>query len=336
MLQLAWPFALALLPLPWLVRRLLPSADESAMGTVFMPRAEPLTAGETRKQQTRSRHLPLLMLWILWLLFLAALTRPQWLGDAIEIPETGRSLMLALDVSGSMETPDLDQNQSQRSRLSVVKDIASDFIEKRQGDRIGLILFGSQAYLQTPLTFDRQTTQQYLSEAMIGIAGRETAIGDAIGLAVKRLRDTPNEKAVLILMTDGANTAGSISPKQAADLAAQTAIKIYTIGVGANQMRVQGFFGPETVNPSSDLDEETLTYIAETTGGRYFRATNVDALRRIYALLDKLEPVTSGSTTVRPVSELYFWPLGIAWGTTLIWAFVALHINRRVKPHESR
>lgn len=324
MLQFAWPLAFLLLPLPWIIRKLLPTANEGALGTVFMPRVQTITEDQQRRGSSNHQRLALLSLGLLWILLVAALARPQWLGEAIEIPETGRSLMLALDVSGSMETPDLDQQNSQRSRLAVVKDIASEFIENRQGDRIGLILFGSRAYLQTPLTFDRKTTQQLLGEALIGIAGRETAIGDAIGLAVKRLRDTPNEKAVLILLTDGANTAGSISPKQAADLAAQTSIKIYTIGVGANQMRVQGFFGPQTVNPSADLDEETLSYIAATTGGEYFRATNADALKKIYELLEELEPVTSGAKTVRPVIELYSWPLGAGWILSLLWAITSL------------
>lgn len=334
MLQFAWPLGLILLPLPWLIRRWLPAAGNPGQGTLYVPQTGLLNESEAHTRRRPKTRYGLVAMWLIWLLLIAALTRPQWLGEAIEIPESGRSLMLAVDVSGSMETPDLDQHQSRRSRLSVVKDIASDFIETRKGDRIGLILFGSQAYLQTPLTFDRKTTQQFLAEALIGIAGRETAIGDAIGLAVKRLRDTPDKQAVLILLTDGANTAGAISPRQAADLAAQTKIKIYTIGVGANQMQVQGFFGPQNVNPSSDLDEDTLKYIAEKTGGRYFRATNADALRKIYEMLDELEPVSSGSTTVRPVTELYIWPLAAAFAISLLWALISLFSNRMVKSSE--
>ena len=151
-----------------------------------------------------------------------------------------------------------------------------DFINRRVGDRVGLILFGTQAYLQTPITFDRKTVQTLLDEAVIGLAGDNTAIGDAIGLAVKRLKNQPANSRVLILLTDGANTAGEVSPLKAAELAAANQLKIYTIGVGADEMIVRTFFGSRKVNPSRDLDENTLVKVAESTGGRYFRARNSD------------------------------------------------------------
>jgi len=177
---------------------------------------------------------------------------------------------------------------------------------------VGLILFGTQAYLQTPLTFDRKTVITLLNESAIGLAGDNTAIGDAIGLAVKRLKNQPANSRVLILLTDGANTAGEVSPIKAAELAAENQLKIYTIGIGADEMQVRSFFGSRTVNPSRDLDEKTLTAIADTTGGRYFRARNTEELDKIYQLLDELEPVEKDKQYYRPRSELYPWPLGLA------------------------
>jgi Ca-activated chloride channel family protein len=244
-----------------------------------------------------------------------AAARPQWLGEPVQLPESGRNLLLAVDVSGSMQTADLDQGDA--TRLAVVKQVAGEFIQRREGDRIGLILFGSQAYLQTPLTFDRTTVKTLLDEAVIGIAGRETAIGDAIGMALKRLHDGGDE-SVLVLLTDGANTAGSLSPQKAAELAAQQGLRIHTIGVGGATRTVRGLLGRQRVNPAADLDEETLQAIARSTGGQYFRATDLTGLQEIYQRLDALEPVTGGSRVVRPVSDLYAWPLGTGFVLSLV------------------
>ena len=188
----------------------------------------------------------------------------------------------------------------------VVKQVAGDFIERRAGDRVGLILFGRRAYLQTPLTFDRQTTRALLEESAIGLAGKETAIGDAIGLAVKRLREEPEQNRVLVLLTDGANTAGAVEPLKAADLAAAEGLKIYTIGVGADEMMVRSLFGSRRINPSADLDERALTAIADKTGGRYFRARDTRSLMQIYGILDELEPAAEEEDVLRPPAELYW------------------------------
>lgn len=189
--------------------------------------------------------------------------------------------------------------------------VGSQFIRRRTGDRLGLILFGRQAYLQTPLTFDRDTVRTLLREAVIGLAGKETAIGDAIGLAVKRLKDKAIDSRVLILLTDGANTAGEVEPTKAAELAAQHGLKIYTIGIGADEMVVRSFFGNRRINPSAELDEKTLTAIAQKTGGRYFRARNTKEFEEIYRILDQLEPVAKESQSFRPRTALYFWPLAV-------------------------
>jgi Ca-activated chloride channel family protein len=185
-----------------------------------------------------------------------------------------------------------------------------------------LILFGTHAYLQTPLTYDRTTVRTMLDESAIGMAGNATAIGDAIGLAVKRLRHYPHQSRVLILLTDGANDAGEVTPLQAAKLAAQEHIRIYTIGVGAERMLVSGFFGnPVAVNPSQDLDVDALQKIAKATGGKFFRAKNTKDLREIYHELDKLEPTVTSSATFRPFTELYPWPLGAALLVSLLLAW---------------
>ncbi|MGD8589526.1 MAG: VWA domain-containing protein [Chromatiales bacterium] len=321
MFHLAWPWLLLLLPLPWLGRWLLPAAPTAGGGTPFVPFTPAMSRSATEGlDQVGGRS----FLWwaglFCWLLLITAAARPQWLGEPIELPESGRNLLLAVDVSGSMQTADLDESGA--TRLDIVKQVAGEFIERREGDRIGLILFGSQAYLQAPLTFDRTTVNTLLEEAVIGIAGRETAIGDAIGMALKRLQESEGE-TVLVLLTDGANTAGNVSPQKAAELAAQEGLRIHTIGVGGAPRAVRGLLGMQMVNPALDLDEETLQSIAQSTGGEYFRSTDRETLQEIYQRLDELEPVIRGSRVVRPVSELYVWPLGLGFVLSLLLALAS-------------
>jgi len=261
---------------------------------------------------------------LVWLLLVVAAARPQWIGEIESLPVTGRDLLLAVDISGSMDTQDMILNKTAVNRLKVVKKVAGEFIQRRHGDRVGLILFGSRAYLQTPLTFDTQTTATLLDESEIGLAGRETAIGDAIGLAVKRLRDDAASERVLILLTDGANTSGEVQPLQAAEFAARDDLTVYTVGVGADEMMVQDFFGSRVVNPSADLDEDTLRTIAERTGGRYFRARDAKGLEKIYEILDELEPVESDVEIIRPVDELFYWPMGLAYVIALLAALLSI------------
>ena len=320
MIHLAWPWLLLLLPLPWVVRRWSSPARQGSGAALFAPFALDLAGSGDNPGVSSTARWRLGLAALVWLCLLAAAARPQWLGEPVSLPQEGRNLVLAIDVSGSMETPDLTLDGSQATRLGVVKQVAGDFIENRGGDRLGLILFGSQAYLQAPLTFDHVTVRHFLNEAVIGVAGRETAIGDAIGLGVKRLREAPGGEAVLILLTDGQNTAGAVSPRQAAELAAQTGLRIHTIGIGAEQMRVRGLLGARLVNPSADLDEATLRAIAEATGGRYFRARSREDLEDVYARLDELEPVAGDSDIVRPVTALYPWPLGMALLLSLLLA----------------
>ena len=229
-----------------------------------------------------------------------------------------------------MERDDMQLNGRQVNRLVAVKSVVGDFVIERQGDRLGLILFGEKAYLQTPLTFDRLTMQSLLEEAQIGFAGTNgTAIGDAIGLAVKRLQDRPEHHRVVILLTDGANNAGELEPLKAADLAQRANVKIYTIGIGAEVQETWGLFGKRVTNPSADLDEATLTSIAQMTGGQFFRARDPEELKAIYAELNRLEPLEQDAETIRPVATLFHWPLGIALALSLLIAVLRLNSTRK-------
>lgn len=320
MLEFVWPWLLLLLPLPALVYWLAPRRERHDVA-VQVPFYRVLAqTGASSSSGARSQWLHKILLSLIWALCVAAAARPQWVGEPINLPATGRDLLLAVDISGSMETPDMNLQGRNLQRIDVIKYVVGDFVKRRQSDRLGLILFGSQAYLQAPLTFDRSTVQELLQEAQLGFAGQQTAIGDAIGLAVKRLRDRPTDSRVLILLTDGANTAGEIEPRQAADLAKLAGVKIHTIGVGAEEMVQQTLFGRRKINPSADLDEGTLRYIAEETGGRYFRARDPQELVEIYGELDRLEPIEQNDTTFRPISALFYWPL--AWALTLSFLLV--------------
>lgn len=326
MIHIEWPLLLLALPLPLIVRWLVPAQSEAAQAALKTPFIEDL-GDASGAVSTSVKHWPIWLASVAWILLVLAASRPQWLGEPIEQAVSGRDLMLAIDVSGSMDEKDFFVNDTPIDRLTATKRVATAFIDRRLGDRIGLILFGTTAYLQTPLTFDRKTVATLLDEAFIGITDDEpaTSIGDAIGLAVKHLKDEKPDSRVLILLTDGANTAGEISPLQAAQLAADINLKVYTIGVGADEIIVRSFFGNRRVNPSRDLDEKTLTAIAEKTGGRYFRARNQDELDGVYKLLDLLEPVEKDKQYYRPMSELYPWPLGGA----LILAFVLTLLRLR-------
>ena len=311
MIHFEWPWVAILIPLPLLVRQLLKPVDIKEDAALRVPFLYEFTQqGQRSRSQPYSKKLLLLAV-LTWLFFVLAAMRPQWLGEFVEIPVSGRDLMLAVDLSGSMEERDFIINDEQVDRLTATKWVAGQFIERRVGDRLGLILFGEQAYLQTPLTFDRQTVKTLLYESAIGLAGQSTAIGDAIGLAVKRLRERDEQSRVLILLTDGANTAGAVQPLAAAELAAREGLKIYTIGIGADEMIVRSIFGSRRVNPSAELDEKTLRAIADKTGGQYFRARDTQELEQIYAILDQLEPIEKDVQRFRPQSALFFWPLTV-------------------------
>ena len=309
--QFLWPLIFLITPLPLLVYWLLPRAEGNTPQAIRMPLYTKLqTQLDDNKNKNTTSHWRVWLAIIIWLLLVAAAARPQTIGEPVALPVQGRNLMLAVDISGSMQEQDMQLGSQLVSRLTAVKAVAGNFIERRAGDRLGLILFGQQAYLQAPLSFDRDTVRTLLDESVIGLAGNETAIGDAIAIAVKRLRQQPEGNRVLILLTDGANTAGYISPLKAAELAKEEGIRIYTIGVGADR-QISRFFG-QSINLGSSLDEGTLQQVAKITGGDYYRARDLRALQSIYKKLDQLEPQAKDTVFYRDIHEWYAWPLGLA------------------------
>ena len=328
MIQFEWPMMLSLLPLPLVVRYFSGASASNREAALRVPFLEEFAAQSRYGQHRMSTAWRGALATLAWLLLILAAMQPQWLGEFIELPVSGRDMMLVVDLSGSMQEEDFVIRDQRVDRLTALKYVAGDFIDRRVGDRIGLILFGDRAYLQAPLSLDRETVKTLLYETVIGLAGRATAIGDGIGLAVKRLREQKNSNRILILLTDGANSAGEVDPIDAARLAASEGLKIYTIGIGADEMVVESFFGSRKVNPSADLDEKALIDIAETTGGRYFRARDTEELEQIYAILDELEPIEQDVKRFRPMKSLYFWPLSLS--VLLMSGLLLYHYTRRV------
>lgn len=328
MIDFANIWVLFILPFPWVVRTLLPKVKKQESGGLLVP----FFAQLSRINYLVTTHFnqkKLLLSFIIWCLLLLAVAGPSWLGAPIDLQRSGRDILLAIDLSGSMEIPDMELNGRTVDRWQLVKNVANQFILQRQGDRMGLILFGTRAYLQTPLTFDLQTVQTMLNDASIGLPGPQTAIGDAIGLAIKHLKDFNQDSKVIILLTDGVNNAGHVTPLDAAKMAKQNGIRIYTIGLGSNQMMLPGgIFGSQIINPSDDLDETTLQKIADITHGIYFRATSANDLTNVYRQLDKLEPRAGEKEIFRPKTPLYPWPLACALLLSVLMALPYLRSSR--------
>lgn len=336
MLSLAYPWLLLLGLLPLVLMWLRPGrqfvdAPVLPMGHWFSDLPGVSQRGKVSPLWQR------LILFLTWLLLVIAVARPQHVGEQVQLPVTGRDLMLLVDISPSMDEQDMVIQGRSINRLQAVKVVLDDFISRRQGDRLGLILFGTEPYVQAPLTFDLKTLKTLLEEAGLGMAGRATAIGDAVGLSIKRLRDRPQDQRVVILLTDGANTAGEITPDKATEIAKAASVRLYTIGIGAESMIQRGFLGSRQVNPSRDLDEALLTRMAEQTGGRYFRARSLPELEMIYESINQLEPIELEGQFYRPVTELYAWPAGIAGIIWLIFVLSrALGTWRELRRLESR
>ncbi|WP_442683674.1 vWA domain-containing protein [Stenotrophomonas sp. JC08] len=301
----AWPWLWLALPVPLLMRWWpLRDAYTPALRVPYeMGRFAP--ASGTPRQSLRY-----LLLWLGWLCLCAAAARPQQLGEVLEPPQQARQMMLALDLSGSMQEADMQLGGRVVERLTAAKAVLADFLERREGDRIGLLVFGQRAYALTPLTRDHASVREQLRDSVVGLAGQETALGDAIALSVKRLREQPEGQRVLILLTDGVNTAGQLEPIKAAELARAEGVRVHTVAFGGSG--AIRFFGLPVATAEDPIDEQTLRAIATETGGRFFRAYNTEELAGIYAELDRLEPVIAAGPAVRPKIERYPWPLAAA------------------------
>ena len=307
----AWPWIWLAFPLPWLAGWLLPPR-RSTSAALRVPYGERLDAIARPGGRPKLLHAAGLA-WFAWFLLCAAAARPQQLGEAIAPPQSGRNLMLAVDLSGSMSEPDMELGGDVVDRLTAAKAVLADFLDRRAGDRVGLLVFGQRAYALTPQTMDRDTVREQLADSVVGLAGQDTAIGDAIGLAVKRLREQPEGQRVLILLTDGVNTAGVLDPLKAAELAKSENVRIHTIAFGGSGGALS-IFGLSVPMPGAgdDIDETTLKKIARDTGGQSFRARDTEQLAGIYAELDRIEPVKQEGQRVRPRIERYWWPLAAA------------------------
>jgi len=332
MIELALPWLLLALPLPFLVYWLPAKANIEATPLKMPTLIHGLKSSELGDSAKKT---PILLLITVWILLVVASAQPQWLGEAVNIPTESREMMVAVDLSGSMQVEDMSLNGSTVNRLTMLKELLGEFIERRVGDRLGLILFGDDAYMQTPMTFDRNTVQQMLDETVLGLVGKQTAIGDAIALSVKRFDEKKNSNRVLLLLTDGQNTAGKITPDEALELAVAKGITIYSVGIGADVMIQQSLFGKRKVNPSSELDEASLTRLAEQTNGQYFRARSSEDMSEIYQLLDELEPVEQDQQQMRPLTALFYYPLALALALAfiyLIWLNSSDTVTRLLSP----
>ena len=312
MMSFDWPWILLLLPLPWLVYRLVPATQQSS-NALFMPLLSLHRPHQQLPGSGLKHRLNTALLATIWLLLLLAAAKPIHPGEPIELPTSGRDMFLAIDLSGSMNIQDMILDNRRVDRLTMLKHVLRDFIEQRQGDRIGLIVFASEAYVLTPLTFDLDTAQQLLDETQIGFAGQRTAIGDAIGLAIKQLKDNPPDQRRLILLTDGANNSGTLNPIRAAELAAGQGITIHTIAFGSDGSAAPpGLFGFAGRDFSDDIDEQALIRISELTNGRFFRARNQQELTGIYREIDQQEKYETEQAAFHPEKSLFYIPLAIA------------------------
>jgi len=306
-LDFLWPWAVVLLPLPWFVRQWLPPAPQEAPieAPTLMEGLKAAAGGEKGllQQRIRREHIPLWAGW-LWVLLVLAAMRPVWYATPADFTRHGKDILLAVDLSGSMEKPDMTLRGQPVQRLAVVKQVVRDFIARRRHDRIGLVVFGSRAFFISPLTYDLRTVQTLLDESEIGMAGNNTAIGDAIAIALKHAVAQGAHQPVLILLTDGANTDGVTDPLQAARQAKKQGLRIYTIAIGRDNAMGRLLGG------GYDYDEEVLKKIAALTGGRFFRAGDAQSLAEVYETIDRLESTPYAIHSLRAHSELFVWPLG--------------------------
>ncbi|NVP56113.1 vWA domain-containing protein [Mycoplana rhizolycopersici] len=306
MYTLDHPWLLLLLPLPFLVWWLLPPYREQT-AAVRIPFFEDITKaagiGPTEGSVVpRANLLQKIIGPICWVLVVLALARPQYVEPPIEKTEPQRDLMLALDLSQSMDTRDFrDPEGNLDARVDAVKTVVADFIERRPNDRLGLVAFGDAPYPLVPFTMDHGTVRTMLADTLPGMAGPRTALGDAIGLSIKMFEQSQAPDKVLIVLTDGNDTASKMPADKAAEIAKDNHVRIHTVGIGDPAAR-----GEEK------LDAAVLEKIATTTGGRYFFGQDQKSLADIYTLLDEITPANQKTLSWRPRIELFHYPLGAA------------------------
>ena len=323
MLTLAHPWLALLLPLPWLVRWLLPAHHErkAAVRVPFLQRLSSLVGLKPGSGVAVARR-PFsqwLMLSLAWLLVVVAITRPQWLGEPIikELPM--RDLLVAVDLSGSMEAQDFtDKDGNNVDRLTAVKQVLDEFFARRDGDRVGLILFGSAAFVQVPFTDDLDVVRELLGEAQIRMLGPRTMLGDAMGLSINLFKRSKVDERVLIVLTDGNDTGSLVPPERAAEIARDNGVVVYTIAIG-----------DPTAAGEQALDEKTLENIAGITNGEYFHANDRQELEAIYTHLDEINPRQVDTQSYRPLTDLYIWPLAASMLMTLLYIiFLEIRLRR--------
>lgn len=318
MFELATPWALIGLLIPFIIWFLCPRASIHLSSALKVPFFDALRRQLSTQRIDTQQPLSLLWLFIGWCILVFALSGPRWVGEPRPLAHEGYNIMMALDISPSMGINDMQINHHRRTRLDVVKRAAHQFVEDRVGDNIGLILFGERAHLFTPLTYDKKTILLRLDDASVGLAGKSTSIGDALGLAIKRLQLVPRDGRMIILLTDGVNNTGVLSPLKAAELAHQQGITIYTIGLHSDidPRSFSGLF--LNSNGAADLDENTLKSVAKVTGGRYFRASNLKSLQDIYQEINKMTRVSQEKASIRPQRDYTPWFLALGLSILLI------------------
>lgn len=308
MFEFAWPWIWILAPLPllyWLVR------PNNPQGNRFQfPNIQKRVTG-IKSSVTTNKLRYFLPFWI-WILLVAALAQPRWVGEPIPVQQEAREILVAMDLSGSMQVDDMVMEGQRVTRLFAAHSILADFIRRRTGDRVGLVLYADSAHLYVPVTSDLETVAQLAEEAEIGLVGQRTALGDAIGISIQYFLEREAEQKVVIMLTDGMVNSGNLTADDAINLAQNNDVTIYTVGIGADEMLVSGLFGNRRINPSQELNETFLQQVADVTDGEYFRARDTEDMHRIYDVIDELEPVQSDEQFFRPYNSLAHWFIFLA------------------------
>ena len=314
-MEFSWPWIFLLLPLPLLFRQ---PTQGLATNALRIPTMLSRALDDLQVSSRYTMSVEQIAMWLAWIALLLALAQPWRPGDTVVQPVSGRALAMVVDLSGSMERRDFTLDGETSDRLSVVKSVAGQFIEARQGDRISLILFGREAFVASPLSFDLDAIRIILDSAGIGMAGRSTAIGDALGLAIKTIRNDTSDPKAIVLLSDGTNNSGSAEPESAASFARDLGIRIHSVAMGSDDSEASPS-GYATAN-SADLDEATLEAIANDSGGKFFRARSSAELNAVYEEIDKLERSESDAPPVVLQQDLRHWPLLFMLGLLTILA----------------